>query len=192
MLPRISFRKLSQAFLSALVLTWTGVILGDIAILGFQSVWASLAIHVAWYFVLVMVVLGIGSVGSPLGATPTNEIEVELALLIVALFGTAAMFGLICRDLHGLVGGGFSGNPPGNSRFTWIAYGLDNTLECMLIDFPSVYDLQLTKIKPSSFWSQSIVMAFRLSVDFFLAKALLQYFIALRRRAALAKGRTAA
>ena len=192
MLPRISFRKLSHAFLSALVLTWTGVILGDMALLGLQSVWASLAIHVVWYFALVMVVLGIGAVGSPLGATPANEIEVELALLIVALLGTAAMFGLICRDLYFLVGGGFSGNPPGNSRFTWIAYGLDNTLECMLIDFPSVYDLQFTRIKPSSFWSQSVVMAFRLSVDFFLVKGLLQYFIALRRRTVLAQGRTSA
>jgi len=192
MLPRISVRKLSHAFLSALVLTWTGVILGDMALLGLQSVWGSLAIHVAWYFALVMVVLGIGAVGSPLGATPANEIEVELALLIVALFGTATMFGLICRDLHFLAGGGFSGSPPRNSRFTWIAYGLDNTLECMLIDFPSVYELQFTRIKPSSFWSQSVVMAFRLSVDFFLAKALLQYFIALRRRTVLAQGRTSA
>ena len=192
MLPRISFRKLSRAFLSALGLMWTGVILGDIAIFGLQSVWASLAIHVVWYFLLFMIVLGIGAVGSPIGATPANKIEAEFGLLAVALFGTAVMFGLICRDLHALAGGGFLGTPPGNSRSTWIAYGLDNTLECMLIDFPSVYDLQFTRIKPSSFWSQSVVMAFRLSVDYFLAKALLQYFIALRKRAMLAKGSTSA
>ena len=171
-------RSFGKSLVAALALMWIGVLLGDAALIILRSPSLSLAVHCTFYSLLLFIAIGVSAVpDSPTGQTRPSppSVEAQVALLLVSVLGTAVMFGLICRDLLLLVGGGFANALPGNTRQTWIAFGLDNTLECLLLDLPSIYAFQLTQIKPNAFWSQSVVMLFRLSVDFVVAKAIWTY-----------------
>lgn len=166
---------------------WLGVLAGDFALLSLRSAGWSLVAHGVAGFLLVMIVVGLGF-GDPREWRAQDKnatTESEMALLLIALAGSAALFGLMCRDLLLMGGAGFTGLPPVASRWTWMAYGIDNLLECGLFDLPSVYEFQLTKIKPSNFWTQTFVMAYRLMVDYILVVALLRYLRSLSVRRGL-------
>lgn len=180
----LRFRSFGASLVVALSFMWLGVILGDGALIFLQSPVASLAVHCTFYVLLLFIALGVSL--SPVTPSDSNtppqlRVETGIALLIVAVLGTAVMFGLICRDTLFIVGAGYVNTPPGNNRFTWIAFGIDNTLECLFLDVPSIYSLQFTEIRPAAFWSQSIVLLFRLAVDFVLARALINYLLGLMR-----------
>ena len=183
MTPRLSFRAFGSGFLSALSMAWIGVILGDLALYGLGSPLTSLFVHALFMGLLLAVVTGLSLQGAKLDtARPSMRIEHEVAMFVVALVGIALMFGLACRDLLALIGGGFDSVPPGNRRTQWMAFGLDNLLECALLDIPSVYEARIAPIRASAFWSQSVVLIFRLLVQYFLVRAALEYFLKLRTR----------
>lgn len=189
MMPRLSFKAFASGFLFALSMAWLGVILGDIVLLGLGSPLGSLAVHALFMGLLLTVVAGLSLQGSsPKPNAPVMRVEHEVAMFIVALIGVAVMFGLACRDLMVLAGDGFQSTPPGNQRSHWMAFGLDNLLECALLDIPSVYEARLVQIRASAFWSQTVVLGFRLLVQYALIRAVVLYALHLRER--LATGRT--
>jgi hypothetical protein len=182
-MPRLSFKAFASGFVFSLSMAWLGVILGDIVLLGFGSPLGSLAVHLLFMGLLLAVVAGLGLQGAaPPAGQATLRIEHEIAMFVVALLGVAVMFGLACRDLMVLAGGGFESTPPGLRRASWMAFGLDNLLECALLDIPSVYDARFVPIRASSFWSQTIVLGFRLLVQYALIRAVVLYVLNLKQR----------
>jgi hypothetical protein len=101
---------------------------------------------------------------------------------VVTLGGTlfsAILFGQICRELevHDLA-------PFANASevgwWAWTAFGIDNLLESVLFDLPTIYDLHLSEVHPAGFRTRTMLVGYRLLVDLVLLRAILSLIKAIK------------
>lgn len=99
-----------------------------------------------------------------------NSLLLHLSYAILGVI----CFGLLCRELAA-VGAGFVGAAENSAASAWIAYSFDNLLEAILLDIPGIYDLHLTKIEPTTFFSRTVVFIYRLAIDVAIIAALVRF-----------------
>jgi hypothetical protein len=92
------------------------------------------------------------------------------------------IFAFLTRDASALWTGLFESRGA-TSIVPWVYFGLDNLLDSVLFDGPSIYDLHLSRIEPHGFFGRSIVLLFRLAIDISLIHATLSTWRIWRKRA---------
>jgi hypothetical protein len=134
---------------------------------------------------LVLTMLGSLTIGSPnylkgrLDTRRWSKLE-EVAALFAGTVSSAAIFGVLCRELflNGLLN--FQ-NGAGAGYRSWIGFGFDNLFEAVLLDIPSLYNVYSSPIRPGAFWSATLMLLYRLAVDLVLFKMLISQIMRHRR-----------
>ena len=149
-------------------------------------------IHLGLFCFFLFLLIGIPSYKLPrikVGIFSKNikEFVGELGLMISMCLYAAVEFGLCLQILDADVYlqnrlsrcGTFIDQGLNNWQ-SWMAFGVDNFLEAILLDIPSIYDCRFSAIRPSSFLSQTYTFLFRLLIDFVVLKAFFKNFKLLR------------
>ena len=88
----------------------------------------------------------------------------QTALILGILPGILACFPVICQALYTISPSAFVGAVENNS-WQWFNYMIDNILESIFFDIPTVFDIHLSQIKPQSTVSRGIVVLFRIILN---------------------------
>jgi hypothetical protein len=99
-----------------------------------------------------------------------HDAEFNTALAVLCGIAALACFSQASKHLYALAGG-FSAT--GMGYWHWMRFGCSNFLEAVLFDIPDVYDWNVSEIHPSEFWSRTILLVFRTSLEFMVVAALL-------------------
>lgn len=96
-----------------------------------------------------------------------REKHSEFHLFLVLILSTGFLFGFsqFCRYLF-LINGGFSSSASG--YWHWVRFGVENLAEALLFDIPSIYDWNLSEIKATTFFTQTILFLVRTLIEFFI------------------------
>lgn len=86
----------------------------------------------------------------------------DFVLPLLGAFYSLVGIGQFCRHLY-ILAGGFIAEQAG--FWHWLRFGLLNALEALLLDMPSVYEWNISEIRPAAFWSSTIIFVFRLTLE---------------------------
>lgn len=97
--------------------------------------------------------------------------EWDLALPIIGGIAVLVGFSQLSRHLSILLGG-FTSNQLG--YWHWLRFGFSTLLESVLFDLPTIFEWQLSEIRPISTWSRVFIFLFRTTVEFFVVVTILR------------------
>lgn len=97
--------------------------------------------------------------------------EWNLALPIIG--GTAVLVGFSQLSRHlSILLGGFTSDQLG--YWHWLRFGISTLLESVLFDLPTIFEWQVSEIRPISTWSRVFIFVFRTIVEFFVVVTILR------------------
>jgi len=141
------------------------------AIEGSSYIWRPLAILL--YMLLLLVAIAFILFGNfPSEADEKYDLyEFNAALTLLGAIAILVSFSQISRHLY-LLFGGFAAQQ--TSYWHWLRYGFANVLESVLFDVPAIYDWNISEITATAFWSRTVLLIFRTSLEFIVVAAILR------------------
>lgn len=97
--------------------------------------------------------------------------EEDLALPIIGGIAVLVGFSQLSRHLSILLGG-FASDQLG--YWHWLRFGISTLLESVLFDLPTIFEWQVSEIRPISTWSRVFIFVFRTIVEFFVVVTILR------------------
>lgn len=97
--------------------------------------------------------------------------EWNLALPIIGGIAVLVGFSQLSKHLSILLGG-FASDQLG--YWHWLRFGISTLLESVLFDLPTIFEWQVSEIRPTSTWSRLFIFVFRTTVEFFVVVTVLR------------------
>ena len=120
------------------------------------------------YFLIIAWIVSHKILGENSMVSHNNLLDSFIYVCILSVI-VIVSFSQLCRYSN-LQFGNYSSTS--NDFVSWLWYGIWNTVEGMLLDLPSIYEWNLSDIKPETFWSKAILLTYRTS-----AASILMYSI---------------
>ena len=96
-----------------------------------------------------------------------GDIDEEIGYSLAAMVALLILFGALSGAIHSVFDNQFINVGSLDLQTTdWIMFALDNASEAIFFDIPGIYDLHLAKISPNTIVTKTLVLVFRLSIDF--------------------------
>lgn len=102
-----------------------------------------------------------------------NQKELVISLTIMSVITAVVGYSQLCRYLH-LNYGLFEATS--NGYWYWLRFGLANFLEATFLDIPQIYQLGITDVQANTFWPQTLLFVFRLSLSYIIVKQIYDAF----------------
>ena len=99
------------------------------------------------------------NVSKPRNIKGECDLSFDVAFLSIASIMTVISFGQLCRYLQQLAGG-FTASR--GSYWYWVGFGLDEFLNAVLLDAPSIYRWRVSDVQAVSLWARSLQFVFHL------------------------------
>jgi len=171
-----SFEGLSLVNFSVYMVVWTVALYGLLALIeASSSLWRPLSIFLYSVLIVVISIISFGVLVQKVADNGKIEREAPIGLAWVLLSVPALLvaFSQMSKQLY-LLYGGFVATQTG--YWHWLRWGVDQALDNVLFDIPSIYGWNITEIHPIVFWSRTIVFLLNIELELIVIAALVRQF----------------